>query len=149
MAGVLIVEPDARLAATYVSALEARGYRARSVTTAQDAILAADEATPDMVLLELQLVTHGGVEFLYEFRSYADWRDVPVVAVSHIPPAEFAASSRLLQERLGVRAYHYKPYLTLAGLIGAVEAALADGAARGIAAGLVTPVGLMMEPGPA
>lgn len=125
LAHILIVEPDRRLAAVYAAALARAGYSTDRCALAQDAISAADRRTPDLVLLELQLVAHGGIEFLYEFRSYIDWRTVPVVVVSHVPPTEFAGSRQLLHDRLGVRGYHYKPDLTLDALTNMVAAALA------------------------
>lgn len=118
---VLLIEPDVRAAAVYVAALEHANYDVTTVTTAQDAVTAADARQPDVVVLELQLVAHGGVEFLYEFRSYDDWRDVPVVILSHVPPTAFEASKDLLYKRLGVVEYLYKPRTSLRSLLAAVE----------------------------
>jgi DNA-binding response OmpR family regulator len=124
MARLLIVEPDVRLAAVYARALE-RQHDVSAATTAQEAILQADGIKPDLVLLELQLSSHSGIEFLYEFRSYADWRSVPVIILSSVPPSGLAASQKLLHDRLGVVAYHYKPRTSLQVLLHAVENALA------------------------
>jgi CheY-like chemotaxis protein len=57
----------------------AAGYTVASVSGAENAIHAADIHAPDLVVLELQLVGHSGVEFLYEFRSYPEWQEVPVI----------------------------------------------------------------------
>jgi len=122
---VLIVEPDRRLGEVYAAALRSRSYSVDQAMTAQDAITAADSHMPDLVLLEVQLTAHSGIEFLYEFRSYADWMSVPVIIVSTVPPVEFAASYKLLHERLGVVAYHYKPRTSLQVLLHAVENSLA------------------------
>lgn len=124
MKHVLLIEPDLRLAGVYADYLRAAGYRVSARTTAQAAIQAADRRSPDVVVLELQLTNHSGVEFLYEFRSYADWRQVPVVVVSNVPERSFAASSGLMRDGLGVVAYHYKPSMSLAGLRSAVQVAL-------------------------
>lgn len=121
---ILLIEPDVKLAMLYAAALQAAGHEVAASTTAQDAIVLADERTPDLVLLELQLVAHSGIEFLYEFRSYADWREVPVMIISHVPPAEFASSQKLLSLQLGVRAYHYKPQLSLRSLTSSAGKAL-------------------------
>lgn len=121
---ILILEPDAKLAAVFAEALRSRQYEVVTVTTAQDAVTAADEQQPDLVLLELQLVAHGGVEFLYEFRSYTDWREVPAIIVSHVPPKALAASRQLLYDRLGVREYLYKPQTNLQTLLTAVARTL-------------------------
>ena len=121
MPQVLLIEPDALLAKTYAAALEAVGYAVRTCALAQSAIHIADEIKPDLVVLEIQLVGHSGVEFLYEFRSYADWQGVPLVLLTHVPPREFAESRQLLYEELGVRTYLYKPQTKLRDLLRSVQ----------------------------
>ena len=113
MAHILIIEPDRILARAYMGALEATGHTVQISTTAQGGIQEADEQRPDVVLLELQLVAHSGIEFLYEFRSYADWQDIPVVIVSNVPPAEFNQSTGVLNDYLGISTYCYKPQTDL------------------------------------
>lgn len=125
MTEILLVEPDRMLAETYVQALVGVGHKVRVARTAQAAIHAADELTPDVVVLELQLVAHSGIEFLYEFRSYADWQKIPAVVVSNVPPQEFHRSIDSLKNRLGVRTYLYKPATNLKALLHAVEAVTA------------------------
>lgn len=125
MAHILILEPDIRLARTYGQLFAAHGHTVESCTTAQDAVIAADEQTPDLVIVELQLVSHSGIEFLYEFRSYADWKHVPVLVLSTVPAEEFADSQDLLR-RLGVREFHYKPRTSLQQLLRNVQAILQD-----------------------
>ena len=129
MARVLLLEPDVRLGQTYAAGLEGHGHQVVYCATAQEAICRADEQRPDVVLLELQLTKHSGIEFLYEFRSYTDWRTVPIVVVSSVPPQEFARSLDGLRRRLGVRAYHYKPQTSLRTIVLAVEAAIVPPAA--------------------
>jgi DNA-binding response OmpR family regulator len=125
MAHVLLIEPDRILSGVYSQALAQAGHDVRTCTTAQAAIQKADEALPNVVILELQLVAHSGIEFLYEFRSYTDWQHIPVIVHTNVPPAEFNQSTRLLQEQLKVTSYHYKPATTLASLLQAVGSALA------------------------
>jgi DNA-binding response OmpR family regulator len=110
---VLLIEPDRQLAATYTAALQSAGHAVRHATTAQDGIFLADERTPELIILELQLVSHGGIEFLYELRSYPEWQAIPVIANTHVPPAEFMDSWDLLERGLGVAKYVYKPRTTL------------------------------------
>ena len=74
--------------------------------------------------MELQLVAHSGVEFLYEFRSYSDWKNIPVIINTHVPPSEFAGSRDLLRRELGVQAYLYKPHTTLKKLLSSVRDAV-------------------------
>ena len=123
MGHIIVLEPDVRLARTYGGLFATRAHSVEACTTAQDAIIAADEQKPDLVVLELQLVAHSGIEFLYEFRSYADWRLIPAVVLSTVPPDELAKSQTLLR-RLGVVSYLYKPRTSLQTLLLTAEDAL-------------------------
>ena len=124
MANILLIEPDVILASSYMGVLKYQGHYIRVCTTAQAAIDAADEERPDVVILEIRLVTHSGVEFLYEFRSYPEWGDIPIIILSTVPPGEFTASKEVLQRHLGVRCYQYKPHTTLKKLTQTVEEVL-------------------------
>lgn len=117
MANILLIEPDHSLARAYKSALETAGHQVLIGTSAQTAVDAADEVCPDVVIMELQLVAHSGIEFLYEFRSYADWQDIPVIILSKVPPAEFNQCARTMREHLGVSTYCYKPQTDLKQLL--------------------------------
>ncbi|HEX4774848.1 MAG TPA: response regulator [Candidatus Saccharimonadales bacterium] len=118
---ILLIEPDRLLAETYFKALLQAGHQVVACAGAQTAILAADQRTPDLVIMELQLVEHSGIEFLYEFRSYIDWQRVPVIIQTLVPPGEFQASWQLLKNELGVQAYLYKPRTKLADLLAEVN----------------------------
>ncbi len=122
---ILLLEPDKVLADTYRQVLMQAGHKVVMCATAQAAVFAADELQPDLVVMELQLTGHSGIEFLYEFRSYEDWGDVPVVILTNVPAGEFDGSWDLLQQQLGVRAYHYKPLTSLRSLLRSVEAVAA------------------------
>lgn len=123
MPDVLMLEPDAQLARTYRKALEHHGYTVRRTVSAQDAVFHVDESLPQVILVEIQLVAHSGIEFLYELRSYAEWQHIPVLIHSCIPPSEFEDSMQLLRERLHVAAYLYKPHTTLQTMLRAIREA--------------------------
>jgi DNA-binding response OmpR family regulator len=121
MSQILLIEPDRVLADTYRSALHSAGHKVLMCASAQSAIFAADSRKPDIVILELQLIEHSGIEFLYEFRSYPEWQDIPVIIHSNVPPAEFAQSKQILEKALGIDGYYYKPLTSLRTLLRAVE----------------------------
>jgi DNA-binding response OmpR family regulator len=121
MAHILLLEPNRLLAKTYMSALRRAGHTVQVCTTAQSAIFCADEQAPDLVIMELQLVGHSGVEFLYELRSYPDWQQLPVIIATTVPAGEFKESWSILRRELGVAAYHYKPLLSLRKLVTAID----------------------------
>lgn len=119
MKEILLVEPNKLFAQTCQKALVASGYNVSLAASAQSAIASADEKKPDLVILELQLAKHNGIEFLYEFRSYADWQKVPIIIYSQIPPSRFSTMQKELA-LLGVSQYFDKSKTSLAKLTQAV-----------------------------
>jgi DNA-binding response OmpR family regulator len=124
MPHILLIEPDRVLAGTFRQGFESKDYSVVMCAGAQSAIYAADEKQPDLVILELQLIGHSGIEFLYEFRSYPEWQLIPVIVHSQVPPSEFAGSWSLMSNELGVTGYFYKPESTFSQLLRAVDSQL-------------------------
>ncbi len=124
MANILLIEPDRLLAETYCQALKSAGHKVVPCASAQAAILAADQMKPDVVVLELQLIEHSGIEFLYEFRSYVDWQFTPVIVQTSVPASEFATNWQSLKKQLGIEVYLYKPQTNLKQLISSVNSQL-------------------------
>ena len=114
---ILLVEPDRLLAQIYAKTLRGAGYEVMVVAGAQAGIMATDRSRPDLILLEVQLIAHSGIEFLYELRSYAEWQDLTVLIHSHVPANEFAGNWPLLHDDLGVHDYLYKPTTSLTDLL--------------------------------
>lgn len=117
---ILLIEPDTKLAQTYISALETAKHTVVWASHAQDAVHAADKSNPDVVVLELQLMGHNGIEFLYEFRSYSEWFDVPIVLLTMVPPHSLNITKEIMDE-FGIVDCLYKPATNLKQLINAVE----------------------------
>ena len=124
MAHIIIIEPDRLLAETYVAAGKQAGHSVVPCASAQAAILAADQQKPDVVIVELQLIEHSGVEFLYEFRSYPEWHNIPVIIQSQVPPSEFASNWQLFREQLNIAQYLYKPQTTISELLSTIDQVL-------------------------
>lgn len=123
MAQLLLLEPDLITAEQYKMALETTGHEVALCLDAQSAVLAADKRRPDVVVLELLLAAHSGVEFLYEFRSYPEWQSIPAVVISRTSAQELGLNEAL-QKRLNVKYALYKPHTNLKRLIQAVNRAL-------------------------
>lgn len=113
MSNVLLIEPNPVLAHTYTQVLQHAGHEVTVATSAQGAVEAADERRPDVVVLELQLPVHGGIEFLYEFRSYSEWQQIPIVLHTYTSAQTLLPLQETLFETLGVRACLYKPQTSL------------------------------------
>lgn len=100
------------LAEQYVRYLEREAYEVSWCENAQTGVAAADVLHPDLIIVELLLAGHSGIEFLYEFRSYVDWLAVPVVILSGISQRSAGVSDATLAD-LGVCVYLYKPDTSL------------------------------------
>lgn len=122
---LLIVEPDRTLGSTYMAFFQNRGYEVQHALHAQDAIFAADSTRPDIVLLEMQLSGHNGVEFLHEFRSYQEWRQVPVIILSLVPARSLNLSKDVMRQ-LGITHTLYKPAISLRTLGRVVDSLSAE-----------------------
>ena len=118
MSDVLIVEPDNSLAKIYLGALKKAGHIVRRVKTAQTAIAELDKRKSDIVVLELQLIKHNGIEFLYELRSYTDWQDLPIIIHSFTSPD--IMDNLVLSRHIGIAKYLYKPNTSLRDLLTAI-----------------------------
>jgi len=115
---VLLIEPDMMLGGIYKTALEGAGYTVELHRHAQAAVFATENVCPDLVILELQLPGHGGVEFLYEFRSYPDWQSITVLLHTWVNENSLDFNSL---NKLGIDGYLYKPVTTLRKLIHTVH----------------------------
>lgn len=122
---ILLIEPDVLLAKAYVAALQGAGFSVRAVADAQSAINAADMRIPDLVILEVQLASHNGIEFLHEFRSYTEWQDIPVIIFTMIDPRVLLRSPTITHD-LRVSNCYYKPTTSLAKLVTIVREAVAQ-----------------------
>lgn len=117
---VLLLEPDKILGRSYATALEAAGCVVDWATTAEGAVRLADIHTPNIAVVELQIAQHNGVEFLYEFKSYSEWMDVPVVIHTVLRPEEIVRIADL-PKGLGIVATLHKSHTSLTQLCAAAR----------------------------
>ena len=112
MKKLLLIEPDQLSGGLYKDALEAVGYKVAVANSAQLALDELDKQIPDCILLEIDMIGHNGLEFLYEFCSHDDWAIVPVILHTGITPEKFEAMMVDWSE-LNVVEYLYKPQTSL------------------------------------
>lgn len=110
MAQILLLEPNPLLADMCQRKLTGLGHDVVWRQTAEQGISALDEHKMDLIILEIQIPVHNGIEFLYEMRSYSDWLNVPVVLYTDVRPSvEFQDAF----DRLKVIKWLYKPQTNL------------------------------------
>lgn len=116
---ILLVEPDKILGQSLFATFEKAGHAVIWKRTAQTALDGLDEQQPDVVVLEIQLGLHNGIEFLYEIRSYTEWKHIPVIVHTmnqHTHHETFVEPFK----QLGVEAVLYKPRTTTKQLLEAI-----------------------------
>ena len=119
MSRVLLIEADYPLAKSTKQYLRSQGHSVRWQADPQSAVNSADKWHPDIIVLDLVLGSHNGVEFLYEFRSYPEWLTVPIIIYSSLSPQALTGSEAALAD-LTISAYLYKPDANLAALANAI-----------------------------
>ncbi|MDQ3159213.1 MAG: response regulator [bacterium] len=116
MIDIILVESDEVLAATYRRGLQRVGYTVACYSNAQTAIAGVDKQKPKLIILELNLHHHNGVEFIHEIRSYDDLSEIPIVLLTGIPASELDLGQDQM-EILGIKEILYKPSTTIRELI--------------------------------
>lgn len=116
MAQILLLEPDNQLAAIYSKALQMAGHTVSWCKEAGEAINILDTHSIDLILLEIQLALHNGVEFLYEMRSYPEWQAIPVI-IHSVVPAQVIKNNKLLMKQLNISEVVYKPDTSLKQMV--------------------------------
>jgi DNA-binding response OmpR family regulator len=116
MATILLLEPDRRLASSYKQALTQAGHEVYWQTDAQKALEVIDDHQPQLVIMEVHLPKHNGIEFLYEVRSYPDCDDIPVLLHTMVP-TDHPGLGHNYWDQLGIKEYLYKPQTSLAQLV--------------------------------
>lgn len=119
MASILLIENDKILAQNTEQILKSHGHAVDWQVNGQEAVISADLNRPNLVIIDLQLSLHSGIEFLYEFRSYVDWQNIPVIVVSDIPPEDLGLAAGW--EHLDVKTYFHKPTYSLSELAQQVD----------------------------
>jgi CheY-like chemotaxis protein len=122
MAQILVIEPNSVSQSTIREILAE--HNISIVSNATSAIKEAAINKPDLVILEMSLAGHSGMEFLYEFRSYNDWKEVPIIIYSSLKLGSEVLESRSWKH-LKIYDYLYKPEVSLALLKSIVEQAMA------------------------
>lgn len=106
---VLLIEDDLFLRELYLQALQKAGFIVQAAQDAQEGLDLLDEYGADLLVLDLMLPAHGGIEALHELQSHSDWQSIPVVVLSSVPRQRFVGADLT---QLGVKHYLYKPDTT-------------------------------------
>jgi two-component system phosphate regulon response regulator PhoB len=103
---VLVVEDEGALADLLKYNLEKEGYRVSLAHDGEEALVAADENVPDLVVLDWMLPKAPGIEVCRRLRGRQDTRNVPIVMLT----ARTEESDRIRGLDVGADDYITKPF---------------------------------------
>ncbi len=121
MQKILIVEPDKVLASTYSAFLSKNGFEVFCSHNAQDAMLKVDQYKPDLIILELRLISNSGVELLREIRSYPDLNYIKIIILSMVKINNLSNNWFRIKDDFDISEFLYKPETTLSELLNIVN----------------------------
>lgn len=103
---VLVVEDETALAVALKYNLEKEGYRVTVAEDGEEALIAAEEGRPDLVLLDWMLPKIAGIEVCRRLRARAEHRNVPIVMLT----ARGEEAERIRGLDMGADDYVVKPF---------------------------------------
>jgi two-component system, cell cycle response regulator DivK len=122
LAKILIVEDNALNIKLFCDLLAAHGHQPEAVTDSRNALDAARDFSPDLVITDIQLPHVSGLDLIRMIRNDKQLADTPIMAVT-------AYSARGDEERIraaGAQAYVSKP-ISVVRFAETVEQLLKDG----------------------
>lgn len=125
MSTILLIEDDPWLSDLYKDVLEGEpNCIVKPANNAAVALDALEDGEVDLILLDMFLPDHNGIELLHELSSHSDLNNKPIIILSSVFPHDL----KLDQERwshYGVKQYLYKPETKPQDLVVAVKKQLA------------------------
>jgi CheY-like chemotaxis protein len=118
---ILLVEDDNALAAVYRSRLELEDFEIYEVNNGEQALAAAQEYKPDLILLDAMMPKISGFDVLDILRSTPATKDVRVIMLTALSQPK----DKERAERLGVDDYLVKSQVVIGDVVDRVKQRLA------------------------
>ena len=110
---ILLVEDDIALAAVYKSRLELEGFDIRDVNNGEDALSAAVEFKPDLILLDAMMPKISGFDVLDILRNTPDTTNIRVIMLTALSQPK----DKERAEALGVDDYLGKSQVVIGDVV--------------------------------
>ncbi len=114
---ILMVEDDDALASVYITRMQAEGFDVRRVPNGEDALAAAIEYKPDLVLLDVMMPKVSGFDVLDIMRNTPETTNLKVVMLTAL--SQEADKQRAIS--LGVDDYLVKSQVVIADVVDRIK----------------------------
>lgn len=114
---ILLVEDDDALASVYQTRLEAENFKIRRVPNGEDALSAALEYKPDLILLDVMMPKVSGFDVLDILRNTPETANVKIIMLTALSQD----SDRERAQSLGVDDYLVKSQVVIADVVDKVK----------------------------
>lgn len=114
---ILLVEDDTALAAVYRSRLELEGFEIKEVNNGEEALTAAVEFKPDLILLDAMMPKISGFDVLDILRNTPDTTNVRVIMLTALSQPK----DKERAESLGVDDYLVKSQVVIGDVVERVK----------------------------
>lgn len=114
---ILLVEDDVALASVYRSRLELEGFDIKEVNNGEDALSAAVEYKPDLVLLDAMMPKISGFDVLDILRNTPETANIRVIMLTALSQPK----DKERAESLGVDDYLVKSQVVIGDVVGRVR----------------------------
>ena len=113
---ILLVEDTPDLMENIKESLAMEGYDVWAVSNGEKALAAMKDAQPKLIITDLLMPVMSGFEFIQRIRENKEWKNIPILVFSAMPPHE---NEKKIFE-LGANHYLKKPS-TLTALLDIVH----------------------------
>lgn len=110
---ILLVEDDKALAAVYVSRLQLEGFDIRHVVNGEEALSAALEYKPDLIVLDAMMPKISGFDVLDILRNTPETSNIRIIMLTALSQAKDKETA----ERLGVDDYLVKSQVVIGDVV--------------------------------
>ena len=117
MKKILYVEDDDGLAQVYMTRLDAEGFQVKRVPNGEEALAAALEFRPDLILLDAMMPQVSGFDVLDILRNTPETVNIKVIMLTALSQE----ADRQKAEQLGVDDYLVKSQVVIADVIARIK----------------------------
>lgn len=110
---ILLVEDDETLSQVYVSRLELEGFEIKHVSNGEDALSAALEFKPDLILLDAMMPKITGFDVLDILRNTPETANMKVIMLTALSQAK----DKERAEKLGIDEYLVKSQVVIGDVV--------------------------------